>query len=77
VTRSLLSHSARRRGCTLVVNLNPAFSFINTIPAGTDALIGEIILHIPVNSEEEEKQEDANCINLIDENMAAETCNWQ
>jgi hypothetical protein len=34
-------------------------------------------LHIPVNSEEEEKQEDANCINLIDENMAAETCNWQ
>jgi len=47
VTLSSESHSARRRGCTLVVNLNPAFSFINTTPAGTEALKGEIILHIP------------------------------
>lgn len=47
VTLSSLSHSARRRGCTLVVNLNPAFSFIKTTPAGTEALKGEIILHIP------------------------------
>ena len=47
VTLSSVSHSARRRGCTLVVNLNPAFSFTNTIPAGTEALKGDIILHIP------------------------------
>jgi len=47
VTLSSQSHSARRRGCTLVVNLNPAFSFIKTTPAGTEALKGEIILHIP------------------------------
>ena len=49
VTLSSVSHSARRRGCTLVVNLNPAFSFINTTPAGTVALKGEMILHIPEN----------------------------
>ena len=47
VTLSSESHSARRRGCTLVVNLNPDFSFISTTPAGTEALNGEIILHIP------------------------------
>lgn len=47
VTLSSVSHSARRRGCTLVVNLNPAFSFIRTTPAGTEALKGEIILHMP------------------------------
>lgn len=47
VTLSSLSHSARRRGCTLVVNLNPAFSLINTTPAGVEALTGEIILQIP------------------------------
>lgn len=47
VTMSSIAHSARRRGCTLVVNLNPACSFINTTPAGTEALIGEMILHIP------------------------------
>lgn len=47
VTLSSESHSARRRGCTLVVNLNPDFSFISTTPAGIEALNGEIILHIP------------------------------
>jgi len=47
VTLSSVSHSARRRGCTLVVNLNPGCSFIKTTPAGTEALKGEIILHIP------------------------------
>jgi len=46
-TLSSVSHSARRRGCTLVVNLNPACSLIKTTPAGTEALKGEIILHIP------------------------------
>lgn len=50
VTLSSVSHSARRRGCTLVVNLKPAFSFINTIPAGTDAFRGETILQIPACS---------------------------
>lgn len=49
VTLSSLSHSARRSGCTLVVNLKPAFSFIRTIPAGTEALTGDIILQIPEN----------------------------
>ena len=47
VILSSTSHSERRKGCTLVVNLNPDFSFINTTPAGTAALIGETILHIP------------------------------
>lgn len=50
VTLSSVSHSARRSGCTLVENLKPAFSFINTTPAGTEAMIGETILHIPVIS---------------------------
>uniref|UniRef100_A0A0V0GEX6 Putative ovule protein n=1 Tax=Solanum chacoense TaxID=4108 RepID=A0A0V0GEX6_SOLCH len=47
VTLSSVSHSARRSGCTLVVNLKPTFSFIKTTPAGTEAMIGETILHIP------------------------------
>lgn len=47
VTLSSVSHSASLRGCTLVVNLNPALSFIKTTPAGTEALRGEIILHMP------------------------------
>lgn len=47
VTLSSESHSAKRRGCTLVVNLNAGFSLVNTTPAGTEALKGEIILHIP------------------------------
>jgi hypothetical protein len=34
------------------VNLKPDFSFINTIPAGTEALNGEIILHIPETSKD-------------------------
>jgi hypothetical protein len=36
--------------------LNPAFSLINTIPAGTVALTGEIILHIPVHQEKKWKK---------------------
>ena len=54
VTLSSLSHSARRRGCTLVVNLKPAFSLISTTPAGTEAFTGETILQIPVHLEREE-----------------------
>lgn len=49
VTLSSVSHSARRRGCTLVENLKPACSFIKTTPAGTEALNGDIILHMPEN----------------------------
>lgn len=52
VTLSSVFHSARRRGCTLVVNLKPAFSLIKTIPAGTEALKGETILHIPEKTTE-------------------------
>jgi hypothetical protein len=44
---SSTDHSARRRGCTLVVNFSPPFSFISTVPTGTEAHIGETILHIP------------------------------
>ena len=31
-----------------MVNLNPAFSFISTMPAGTVAVRGDTILQIPV-----------------------------
>lgn len=47
VTLSSASHSDNLRGCTFVVNLKPDFSFINTLPAGTDGFNGEMILHIP------------------------------
>jgi len=49
VTLSSESHSASRRGCTLVVNLKFDFSFINTAPAGTVAVKGDTILQIPTN----------------------------
>ena len=60
VTLSSVFHSARRRGCTLVVNLKPGFSFIKTMPAGTEALKGETILHIP---EQGLKERNSNTIN--------------
>ena len=47
VTLSSESHSASRRGCTLVVNSKLDFSFINTAPAGTVAVKGDMILQIP------------------------------
>lgn len=46
-------HSENLRGCTLVVNLKPLFSFMRTFPAGTEAFKGEMILHIPRESKED------------------------
>lgn len=39
---SFLHHSARQRGWTLTVNLNPPGSFVSTVPTGTQAETGEI-----------------------------------
>lgn len=47
---SLLFHSASRRGCSLVVNLKPFCSFINTAPGGTEDPRGETTLQMPINS---------------------------
>ena len=47
---SSLSQLESLIGCTLVVNLNPDFSFDKTIPAGTDAITGETILHMPART---------------------------
>lgn len=64
VTLSSVFHSARRRGCTLVVNLKPDFSLIRTIPAGTEALKGETILHIPENKVKRIKDDQFRDYNL-------------